>query len=97
MHKRVQHLRVAVFTGVWPLQSSKQAEFLHHEVPGIIVPDAVRAELASQDPDGARACGVQLAKQIIRVALDHFSGVYLITPFLHYETTSALARFARSL
>ena len=47
MQRRTQHLRVPIFTGVWPLFSSRQAEFLYHEVPGIIVPDSVRAELAA--------------------------------------------------
>src|SRR5438477_5891259 len=87
MHDRVQHLPVAVFTGVWPLESAKQAEFLHHEVPGIIVPDSVRAELAASGKD-AQEYGIRLAEKIISGAFDSFSGVYLITPFLHYETTT---------
>src|SRR6266853_1579438 len=97
MHRRVQQLRIPIFTGVWPLQSAKQAEFLHHEVPGIIVPDSVRAELASHDGEGAQACGIRLAEKIITAALDFFPGVYLITPFLRYESTTRLAKFARSL
>ena len=40
---------------------------------------------------------MRIAETIIVAALEHFSGVYLITPFLHYETTSELAKFARSL
>jgi methionine synthase I (cobalamin-dependent)/5,10-methylenetetrahydrofolate reductase len=90
-------LPVAMFTGVWPLLSSRQAEFLHHEVPGIIVSDVVRAEMAKLDERGARAYGMQLAKAMVAAALEHFAGVYLITPFLHYELTTELARFARSL
>src|SRR5437868_4852022 len=97
MHRRVQHLRIPIFTGVWPLQSAKQAEFLHHEVPGIIVPDSVRAELASYDGEGAQAYGIRVAEKIITAALDFFPGVYLITPFLLYESTTRLAKFARSL
>lgn len=97
MHRRVRHLDVPVFTGVWPLQSAKQAEFLHHEVPGIIVADSVRAELATHEGKAAEAWGMRLAEKIITVALDCFPGVYLITPFLRYEATSELARFARSL
>jgi hypothetical protein len=31
------------------------------------------------------------------VAREHFSGVYLITPFLHDEITSALVKFARKV
>jgi homocysteine S-methyltransferase len=43
-----------------------------------------------------RGKGVALAKEICRAVLDHFPGVYLITPFLAYETTVELARFVRS-
>ena len=77
--------------------SARQAEFLQHEVPGIIVPDEVCAEMASVDEAGARTQGVRLAEKIIAAALKYFPGVYLVTPFLHYETTSELARFARRL
>ena len=97
MQRRTQHLRVPIFTGVWPLFSSRQAEFLHHEVPGIIVPDSVRAKLAVLDDNHERAYGMQVAEKIIAAALRYFPGVYLITPFLHYEATTELAKFAWSL
>jgi methionine synthase / methylenetetrahydrofolate reductase(NADPH) len=95
--RRTQHLRIPIFTGVWPLLSSRQAEFLHHEVPGIIVPDEVRARLASVGEAKARAEGAKIAEQMVSAALAHFPGVYLITPFLHYEMTTELAKFARSV
>lgn len=97
MKRRTKHLPVVMFTGVWPLLSSRQAEFLHHEVPGIIVPDSVRSQMAAADEKSARATGMQLAEKIIAAALEHFPGVYLITPFLNYELTSELARFARAV
>ena len=97
MQRRTQHLRVPLFTGVWPFFSSRQAEFLHHEVPGIIVPDSVRAKLAVLDDNHERAYGMQVAEKIIAAALRYFPGVYLITPFLHYEATTELAKFAWSL
>jgi homocysteine S-methyltransferase len=95
--RRTQHLRIPIFTGVWPLLSSRQAEFLHHEVPGIIVPDEVRARLASVGEGAARAEGAKIAEQMVSAALAHFPGVYLITPFLRYEMTTELAKFARSI
>jgi methionine synthase I (cobalamin-dependent)/5,10-methylenetetrahydrofolate reductase len=97
MRRRTSHLPVPIFTGVWPLLSGRQAEFLHNEVPGIIVPDPVRAEMAGCDGAEGRARGIRLAKEIAAAALSHYAGVYLITPFLHYETTIELAEFARRL
>jgi methionine synthase / methylenetetrahydrofolate reductase(NADPH) len=40
---------------------------------------------------------MRIAEQVITAVLEHFPGVYLITPFLQYETTTELAKFARSL
>ena len=68
-----------------------------YEVPGIIVPESVRARLAGLDEKAARAEGMRLAETIITEVLRHFPGVYLITPFLNYELTSELAKYARGI
>lgn len=94
--RRTRHLNVPVFMGVWPLLSGRQAEFLHNEVPGISIPDKIRAQMTGLEGDAGRAAGIEIAKEICRAALDCFPGVYLITPFLKYETTAELAHFARS-
>ena len=93
--KRTAGMGVPIFIGVWPLLNGRQAEFLHNEVPGILIPDSVRAGMAGQEGIGGRRAGIALAKEICRAVLDHFPGVYLITPFLTYDTTAELAHFAR--
>ncbi|HEY5753678.1 MAG TPA: bifunctional homocysteine S-methyltransferase/methylenetetrahydrofolate reductase [Chthoniobacterales bacterium] len=95
MARRTAHLKIPIFTGVWPLLSGRQTEFLHNEVPGIIIPDPVRASMEGMEGVEGRNKGVHLAKDIARAALDHFPGVYLITPFLAYDTTAELAAFVR--
>ncbi|MEY2546928.1 MAG: methionine synthase / methylenetetrahydrofolate reductase [Verrucomicrobiota bacterium] len=97
MQKRTRHLRVPIFTGVWPLLSAKQAEFLHNEVPGIIVPDRVRSQMAAAGERGARECGFHIAQEMIKAAVGTFGSVYLITPFLRWEITRDLTEFARSI
>ncbi len=97
MVQRTSHLQIPMFTGIWPLASGRQAEFLHNEVPGIVVPDAVRAEMAGLEGAQGRAQGIKLAKEITRAALQSYRGVYLITPFLQYEATVELAEFARGV
>jgi homocysteine S-methyltransferase len=97
MHARTKHLRVPILTGVWPLLSARQAEFLHHEVPGIVIPDQVRSRMARAEGPQGRQQGIEIAKDVVRVALDYFPGIYLITPFLAYDTTAELAQFARTL
>jgi homocysteine S-methyltransferase len=93
--RRTAHIGIPIFVGVWPLMSSRQAEFLHNEVPGIIVPEAVRRKLAEATLDDARKVGLEIAREITSKILAEFSCLYLITPFLNFETTCELARFAR--
>ena len=93
--ERTAGLRVPIFLGVWPLLNGRQAEFLHHEVPGIVIPEPVRAKMAGKEGAEGRTVGLELAKEVCRAALDHFPGVYLITPFLNYELTVELSAFVR--
>jgi homocysteine S-methyltransferase len=94
--RRTKQYGVPVFVGVWPLLNGRQAEFLHNEVPGISIPDNVREFMSGSEGAAGRAKGVEIAKGICSSVLDHFPGVYLITPFLSYDTTVELAQFARS-
>src|SRR5438132_5003421 len=95
--RRTAHLSMPIFIGVWPLMSSRQAEFLHNEVPGIIVPEEVRKRLANVPAEEARTVGVEIAREITNKVLAQFPGVYLITPFLNFESTCELAQFARNV
>lgn len=97
MHDRTKHLGVPILTGVWPLLNGHQTEFLHHEVPGIIIPEPVRSRMAGKEGVDGRITGVEIAKDVICAALDNFPGIYLITPFLAYDTTAELAQFVRHL
>jgi len=93
--KRTAAYGVPIFLGVWPLMSGRQADFLHNEVPGIVIPESVRTHMAGRDGEEGRRAGLELAKEVSRAVLDHFPGVYLITPFLNYQTTCELSQFAR--
>src|SRR3989441_8499008 len=48
---------VPVLVGVLPLHSFRHAEFLHNEVPGITIPDHVRAQLREAGGGAPRGGG----------------------------------------
>jgi hypothetical protein len=48
-----------------PLRSNHQAEFLHHEVPGIDIPKHVRERLAELGNEDAPKCGVEVAQNLL--------------------------------
>lgn len=93
--RRTAHLGIPVFTGVWPLLNGRQAKFLHNEVPGISIPEAIMARMEGLEGDAGRKEGVAVAKEVTRAVLDHFPGVYFMTPFLAYQTTEELSAFVR--
>jgi methionine synthase / methylenetetrahydrofolate reductase(NADPH) len=96
MYDRTRHLNIAILTGVLAFVNRSRAEFLHHEVPGIIIPDAVRTRMAGKEGQEGRRPGIEIEKGVAEAALECFPGVYLITPFLAYDAAK-LARFLRSL
>jgi methionine synthase / methylenetetrahydrofolate reductase(NADPH) len=95
IHEQTKHLDAPIYIGLMPLTSSKNAEFLHNEVPGIKIADSIREKMAlSTDPLVAAREGIAITKSLIDTALDLFNGIYLITPFLRYELTTELAIYA---
>lgn len=90
-----KHLDVPIFIGIMPLVSAKNAEFLHNEVPGIKLTDDVRARMAAipVDPILSAKEGLAIAKELIDTVIEHFNGVYLITPFYRYELSVELATY----
>ena len=99
VYEATKHLDTPVFIGIMPLTSSKNAEFIHNEVPGIKLPENVRQAMAAagNDPDQARREGVSIARELVDAAMDKFKGIYLITPFLRYEMTAELTRYIRQI
>ncbi|CAH2714870.1 Bifunctional homocysteine S-methyltransferase/5,10-methylenetetrahydrofolate reductase [Neobacillus rhizosphaerae] len=96
IYENTKHLNAPIYIGLMPLISSKNAEFLHNEVPGIKIADSIRERMASltDNPLQATREGIEITKSLIDAALDLFNGIYLITPFLRYELTAELALYA---
>lgn len=86
------HLDVPVFLGVMPLASSRNAEYLHNEFPGISIPDDIRRRMREAGDDGQRV-GAEIAWDLIEHAWERFAGIYLIPPFnRHRVALDILAR-----
>jgi homocysteine S-methyltransferase len=74
-------LGVAVLVGILPLRSARHAEFMHNEVPGISIPEALRAKIAGAASDEiALEIGIEDARQLCR-DIKGANGIYLMPPF----------------
>lgn len=95
IHQATRALPVPLFIGIMPLVSSRNAEFLHHEVPGIFLPEEVRRRMAQYEGERARQEGLAIAEELLDTALRYFNGIYFMTPFMRYEMTAALCQTMR--
>jgi homocysteine S-methyltransferase len=84
---------VPMILGMVPLHSSKQAEYLHNEVPGFDIPEEVRARLREAG-DHARDVGITLAHEVITTARSRglIQGCYLMPSFGRYDLVGELAQ-----
>jgi homocysteine S-methyltransferase len=97
VYEHTKHLNAPIYIGLMPLTGSRNAEFLHNEVPGIKIAQSIRDRMAAlhDQPLQAAREGIEITKSLIDTALDLFNGIYLITPFLRYELTTELAIYAK--
>ncbi len=84
-----------VLFGVLPLHTARHAEFLHHEVPGITVPDDVRAAMHAAGDRGAEV-GLEQSLELLQRMRDHVDGTYIMPSFGRYEQSAELARRVRA-
>jgi methionine synthase I (cobalamin-dependent)/5,10-methylenetetrahydrofolate reductase len=73
-------LPLPALVAIWPLPSLKLALRLHHEVPGIYVPDELMKKLEASGAAASKV-GIERARELLRAAPRYAAGVYLIAPF----------------
>ncbi|HJZ66789.1 MAG TPA: bifunctional homocysteine S-methyltransferase/methylenetetrahydrofolate reductase [Blastocatellia bacterium] len=80
--KRIEHCRIPVISGIWPLVSYRNAEFLANEVPGVVVPKSVLNRMERiTDKDAAREEGLTIARETLQEVRDIVQGVQVSAPF----------------
>ena len=80
--KRIEHCRIPIIPGVWPLTSFRNAEFLNNEVPGVTVPPDILERMRKKE-DGAAALkeGVKIAQEMLMEVRPYVQGVQVSAPF----------------
>lgn len=73
-----------LLVGILPLVSSRHAAFIHNEVPGILIPDAIRARIDASG-DHAADEGIKIAIELIEQLRPFVQGVYLMPPFNRFD------------
>ncbi|MGZ4148160.1 MAG: bifunctional homocysteine S-methyltransferase/methylenetetrahydrofolate reductase, partial [Actinomycetota bacterium] len=88
-------LDVPVLAGVLPLFSLRHAEFLHNEVPGIVIADETRRRLRAAGDDAWRE-GLAMAIELIDdLRADGVAGIYLMPQFGRSDLAAEVVEAAR--
>lgn len=84
--RRIEHCRIPLVAGIWPLVSVRNAEFMKNElrvsVPGSILERMSRA----QTPEAARAEGVAIAREMLLACREMGQGAQISAPMGRYSS-----------
>jgi len=82
----IEHCRIPVIAGIWPLVSVRNAEFMKNELR-VSVPDSILERMAAaQNPEAARAEGVAVAREMLIAARQMVQGAQISAPMGRYSS-----------
>ena len=84
--RRIEHCRIPVVAGIWPLVSVRNAEFMKNELR-VSVPDSILERMArAQTPEQARAEGVAIAREMLQAVRQTVQGAQISAPLGRYSS-----------
>lgn len=88
---------VPLLVGLMPLVSERNAEFLHNEVPGIVLPEEVRQRMRGTTGAAGVRAGMAVCRELLTAGkAAGVGGYYLIPPFGRVELALELIEAIRS-
>jgi methionine synthase I (cobalamin-dependent)/5,10-methylenetetrahydrofolate reductase len=84
--RRIEHFRIPVLAGIWPLVSVRNAEFMKNELR-VSVPDSITERMGrAPNADAARAEGVLIARQMLHQVRGLVQGAQVAAPLGRYSS-----------
>jgi homocysteine S-methyltransferase len=84
--RRIEHCRIPVVAGIWPLTSVRNAEFMKNELR-VSIPDWIIERMGrAANAEAARAEGVNLAREMLASIKEVVQGVQISAPFGRYAS-----------
>src|SRR6266496_5059058 len=84
--RRIEHCRIPVIAGIWPLVSARNAEFMKNELR-VSVPDSILERMTSApSPEAAREEGVAIAREMLTSVHSMVQGAQISAPQGRYSS-----------
>jgi 5,10-methylenetetrahydrofolate reductase len=102
--KEAHDIPIPIYIGLFPVLSERNAEYLHHEVPGVDLTDEVLHRMKGLSGKAGREMGLRICREIVEATADVVDGFYIVPPQGRTDTAAALVaaihesspRFART-
>jgi methionine synthase / methylenetetrahydrofolate reductase(NADPH) len=86
--RRVEHCRIPIIAGIWPLTSVRNAEFMKNELR-VSVPDSILERMAgAPSPEAARQEGIAIAREMLTEAQGLVQGAQISAPNGKYSAAA---------
>ncbi len=87
--KRIEHYKIPIIAGIWPLTSLRNAEFMNNEVPGCNVPNEILEQFRKVETskDKSRILGIEIANKTLSSLMGAIQGVQISVPFGNIQST----------
>ena len=86
--RRIEHCKIPVIAGIWPLVSVRNAEFMKNELR-VSVPDSILERMAgAKTPEAAREEGITIAREMLIAVRDMVQGAQISAPSGRYTSAA---------
>ena len=82
-------LQQPVLVGILPLFNARHAHFLHHEVPGISIPETMHQRMEKAGEDGVKE-GIRITVELAEQIKSWGQGIYLMPQFNRYDVVAEI-------
>ncbi len=81
--KKIEHYKIPVIAGLWPLTSIRNAEFMNNEIPGCFVPKSIMDRLRKYEHSKEASIkeGIIIARETLDIIKDLVNGIQISAPF----------------
>ena len=86
--RRIEHCKIPVIAGIWPLVSVRNAEFMKNELR-VSVPDSILERMAgAKTPEAAREEGIAIAREMLVAVRGMVQGAQISAPLGRYSSAA---------
>ena len=82
-------LEKPVLVGILPLFSTRHVNFLHHEVPGVSIPEYIRLRMEKAGGEGVKE-GIKITAELVQQIRSWSQGIYIMPQFNRYDVAAEM-------